>query len=228
MTTLIEKIRSRGSWTIRIRPIEFEAHRVDRLAQLVDAVQTSRVELRGWDFPHIDPNTVPVRMSEYVEQQTDWEQYVELWRAYKSGQFISVSGMSCDWRDQSKTLWPAEPGWRSGTSLSAESSIFRFVEAFEFAAKWTRAVPVGEEMSVSVKVAGLRDRALQLSPDRMASRFNYTSSVDEFTWEEQYSTSAVFSSPRENAVEPATELFELFGLDIDKSFIRDMQAKLLG
>jgi len=225
VSDVLNKVRSRGSWTVRIRPVEFDSTRVAKLGELVDAVRTSHVELRGWDFPHFDYKTAPERSADYVEQQLDWEHYVELWRAYKSGQFISISALWGDWRDQSQ-LWAPNPGWKAGATLGVEDVIFRFVEVFEFAARWARVIPVGDEMCVEFTLSGLQNRAIELNPKRMGFRFNYVSSAKEFKWAQQYSTSLLFSAPRENAVTPSIALLELFGWDTTEEFVSDVQNEL--
>jgi len=225
MSTVLSKVRSRGSWTVRIRPVDYQADRVEKLSNLMEAVKTSHVELRGWDFPHFDYKTSPQRFTDYIEQYCDWAHYVELWRAYKSGQFISISALWGDWRDQSD-LWSPHSEWKSGATLGVEDMIFRFVEIFEFAARWANAISMGEEMSVECTLCGLRNRSLELSPKRMGCRFSYVSSEDEFTWEKQYSTAVLFSAPRENAIAPATSLLELFGWDTNDDFVRDIQSEL--
>ncbi len=225
MNSIIDKIRSRGSWTVRIRPIEYQKDRVGKLGELVEAVRTSAVELRGWDFPHFTYKSDPERKKGYIEQQCDWEHYVELWRAYKSGQFISLSTLWGDRRDQSGS-WPPCPGWKPGDTLGVENAIFRFVEIFEFAARWVRAVPVGEKISIDCTFRGLKDRSLELSPRRTSPRFHWTRPEDEFKWGQQYSTADLFSTPREHAITPAIALFELFGWDASEDAIRDIQGEL--
>ena len=224
MTNVLTKVRSRGSWTVRIRPIDFKENRIDKLGALVDAVRNAHVELRGWDFPHFSPKQDPRRTADYVEQDIDWEHYVELWRAYKSGQFISICALHGDWRDQS-SLWPPYEGWKAGDTLGVEDAIFRFVEIFEFAARWARAVPIGEEVSVECVLSGLKNRALTISPRRGLSS-NYDSSVNEFKWEQRYSTAVLFSAPRQNAISPSIKLLELFRWDATEEFIRDVQGEL--
>lgn len=225
MSDIVAKVRTRGSWAVRVRPVEFIENRVPKSSDLIEAVRKSHVELRGWDFPHFDFNRAPIRKSKYIAQETDWEHYVELWRAYKSGQFFSICSLWGDWRDQSR-LWPPHPGWKSGATLGVEDAIFRFVEIFEFAARWSRAIPIGSELFVECKLRGLKDRGLEMSPRRMSMRFSYVCAEDEFVWSNRYSPAQIFAAPRENAISPSIELLELFGWDVSESLIREIQGEL--
>ncbi len=221
---LVTKIKSRGSWLVRIRPTSYRKNRVESLGRLVNAVNSCSVNLRGWDFPHIGRESAPLRFAGYVEQYTDWEHYVEMWRAYKSGQFISITALWGDWRDKS-TIWPTDAGWQSGDSVGAEDVVSRLVEVFEFAAKWSRAITIGPEIHISCVLRGLRGRALQFSPRRLL-RSALTCSEEEWIYSHSYSVPLLFSSPREHAIEPALRLFELFGWDASPEVIRDMQDEL--
>jgi hypothetical protein len=225
MSGTIDKIRSRGSWTVRIRPGEYKEGRVTKLGDLEEAVRTCAVELRGWDFPHFDYKVAPTRTPDFVEQQLDWEQYVEIWRAYKSGQFISITAIYGDWRDQSKS-WPPTPEWHHGDVLSVEDTIFRFAEIFEFAARWAKAVSVGEEMVVGCSIQGLQNRVLALSPRRHGFSNGPRCSTPTWSWSKRFPTAVLFSAPRDHAIEPAIHLFELFGWDVAREVIRDIQHEL--
>jgi hypothetical protein len=57
------------------------------LEQTVELVRSNEVMLRGWDVPHFDQNTI-VRSQRYIGVQVNWERHVEMWRMYRTGQFI--------------------------------------------------------------------------------------------------------------------------------------------
>ena len=59
MSTILEKIRARGHWRVVIRPGRFEEKRIQDIAALYPLIQKTSVELRGWDFPHVNPHSNP-------------------------------------------------------------------------------------------------------------------------------------------------------------------------
>ncbi len=168
MTTTVEKVKTRGHWDIRVRPETHNANRIQQLADIERAVRDSVVSLRGWDFPHFDPRDCPTRSANYIEQATDWEHFVELWRAYKSGQFVSINALSEDWRDQSYG-WRAPEGWQYGKTLSVDDAVFRLLEIYEFAARWSKALSIQESLVIECALRGIQNRSLQLNHGRSPS-----------------------------------------------------------
>ena len=224
---LVAKIRSRGYWTVRIHPSTYDTELIGRLSALERAVSDSSVALRGWSFPHYDSGHSPVRSANYVEQPTEWQHALELWRAYKSGQFLSLVGFMEDWRDQS-SFWPADAGWEPGASLGVESTIFRFVEVYEFAARWSRALGLEGRIVVELSLRGLEDRFLALSPTRLPLLPARLCTAAEWSQSESYDSSELFTETRKLAVAPAQSLFELFGWDASPEMVREIQAELRG
>ncbi len=225
MSEILTKIKSRGFWTVRIRPAEFQKDRIIKHRDLIDAVQKCSVEFRGWDFPHFDHKEPPIRTPEYVEQEIDWEHHVEFWRAYKSGQFVSISALWVDWRDQSG-LWGANEDCTPGDVLSIEDTVFRLVEIYEYAARWARVANMGNQLVIECKLKGIKGRELMVGPNRADFLTPRAASIDEWEWKQKYPSAVLFSTPRKLAVNPALNLFELFGLDTNEDLIRDIQKEL--
>ncbi len=225
MNQVANLVKSRGHWIVRIRPIDYNNERVPRLSDLEDAVRRSAVELRGWDFPHYEHRTRPLRTDEYIEQELRWEHYVELWRAYRSGQFISVSALWGDWRDNS-SLWPAPTGWKAGSTLGVEDTVFRFVEIYEFASRWAQAASFGKSTVIDCILRRLKGRKLELGARRIGFMYPRTAAQDEWRFSKEYATALLFSAPRDLAIPPAIQLFELFGWDVNENIVRSIQAEL--
>jgi hypothetical protein len=224
MTSLLEKVKARGHWAVRIRPTEY-VERVGRLADLEEAVRTSAVELRGWDFPHYDYNEPSTRTSDYVEQGVDWRGIIELWRAYRSGQFLHISTLLGDWRNGLDGS-SAEEDWRVNATLGVEDAISRFVEVYEFASRWARRLSFGEATIIECTLRGLAGRALELSPRRGGFRVNRRATQEEWGYQGRYQTAILLATPRELAVAPAIQLLEIFGFDITGDVVRDIQSEL--
>ena len=225
MSVIATKVRTRGHWVVRIRPTEFIPERVPMLVDLEQAVRVSSVNLRGWDFPHVDFNSPIIRAADNVGQEIDWDRFVELWRAYKSGQFVSLGALWGDWRDQS-TLWAPQPGWKPQQTLGIEDAVFRLVEIYEFAARWANATLFGESIVIDIKIVGLKGRTLEMSPGRAPFLRPTVATVSEWTSNKSCETSTLLSSARELAAADAIRLFELFGWDAKPDVIRDVQGQL--
>jgi hypothetical protein len=216
-------VKTRGYWVVRIIPEEYPEKTPFTLQVLEAAVKNSSVAIRGWDFPHIDTHKSPIRAPNHIEQPFDWQHYLELWRAYRSGQFVSLCGLWNDWRDKS-TFWPPDCTWKSGTLLGVEDTVFRAVEIYEFAARWSTALGLTGRLTIDMKLQGLTDRALGLGPNRVPFMHPHVCSVQEWTFSESYSATALLAETRSLAVPPVISLFELFGWDVSKESIRGIQA----
>lgn len=222
----IQDIRSRGHWVVQIHPAK-PLSQPPSLGELANGVRSSAVALRGWDFPHWDTNSEPVRTQIYVEQCLAWEHFREIWRVYRSGQFVSVSALWGDWRDIS-TIWPADASWRKNGTLGVEDAVFRLVEIYEFASRWAQAFAMEDPITVRILLKGLASRNLEFSPRRGGRSWSkrYTASCDQWTDLRRLRLAELVAGPRENAVLPTLSLLELFAWDVSRDVVRDIQTEL--
>lgn len=164
-TDLLRKIQTRGHWRTLIKPSSFVPDRI-AIDKLLPALEQARVELRGWDYPHVDPAAIRTHL-DFIEQSTDWEHHKELFRFYQSGQFVHYRGFHEDWRDESSLLWPPDTNWAHGARLGMGAMIYHFTEVFEFAARLAGNEEAGDEvMSVSVEVHRIRGRHFYVDHER--------------------------------------------------------------
>jgi len=96
---LIERIRAVGHWRINLRPLRPLDERLS-FRQCQEVVEQNRVSIRGWDYPHIsyrqDEQGALERGDQFVESWCDWNEQLEFWRMYRSGQFLSYNALSED------------------------------------------------------------------------------------------------------------------------------------
>jgi len=227
MSELLEKIRSRGYWKVVIHPATFVDKRVPNIPELYQILQKTSVQLRGWDFPHLDTQTKPRIDKDWIGQEIDWEYHVELWRFYQSGQFVHLSGMAEDWRNQSRLAPPPED-WELGLVLGVERTVFRFTEIFEFAARLSLTGAGEEQVHMEIVVSGLKDRALRVDPaNRTPFPSSMKASIKELPYKADLPRIQLITEPRQLALKPAVEVFRRFGWDPNLDLLRDMQDKLL-
>jgi hypothetical protein len=81
---ILEVVKAKPYYSVRFLPASPMDLSFERTTELV---QSSAVRLRGWDFPHYDPNAV-VRDQRYIGVQVNWANHVEMWRMFRSGQFV--------------------------------------------------------------------------------------------------------------------------------------------
>lgn len=224
MTTLLQKIRSRGYWQMIVRPTTFDSERVHDIALLHPILERIHISLRGWDFPHLDTRNKPLIDIDWIGQEFDWEHHKSIWRFYQSGQFIHVSGMAIDWRDES-TLWSAHEDWKPGQFLGIQSTLYRFTEFFEFAARLALSEAGDEQMHIAIMAGNLKGRAL--FPDSNTFNFQYlcTANILKYPQQITLSQTELVAASKEHALNTANELFKRFGWHTTIKLLRDLQKE---
>jgi hypothetical protein len=100
-------------------------------------------------------------------------------------------------------------------------------EIFEFASRLGLSEVADEEMSVSIRLSGMKNRKLEMSdPGRGPFRFERVSSVDEIPLLRNISKTQLISTPRELARDAAREAFAVFGWDASTTILEEIQDKL--
>lgn len=225
MSALMQKIRSRGYWQVTVRPATFAKERV-QYSDLEDILRRASVDLRGWDFPHIDPQAQAERGVDWIGQETEWSDLLEAWRFHQSGLFLDLAGLWSDWRDQSVWFKPSQ-GWQPGRTLGIGEVAFRAVEIFEFAARLAVTNAGGDMMHIGIEVHGLKGRILVNDDPRRIPLFRpYTTSLDYFPYSIETEQTALVGKARDLAVEPVAQLFDRFGWHPGAEHIRAWQDRI--
>jgi hypothetical protein len=226
MTELLKKIRSRGYWQIVVRPAEFIEKRIPDIVSLYPILQKTYVSLRGWDFPHLDSHAPPQIYLDSIGQEVDWQHHISTWRFYQSGQFIYITNISIDWRDQS-SFWPADDKWKPGTLLGVGDILYRFTEVFEFAARLALSDAGSERVYINVTVGNLKGRALYVDDNqRWPFHRVHKASIEKFPQSFELSRSDLIANPRDIALSAANELFKRFDWHITLDALRDWQNQI--
>jgi len=227
MSSLVDKIRSRGHWNVVIRPNEFKKDRIEDITQLLPIVRDCSVSLRGWDFPHVDHKQKAHIDIDWVEQLLDWNHHVELWRMYQSGQFVFMGGLFHDWVDQSE-LMKIMGSNQPQTFVSLGDSIYRYTEIFEFASRLALSDAGSPVMHIELSLSGIKDRVLR---EDTANWVPYdalgTIGIDCVPSKIEISREDLIAQPREYALEAMIELFRRFNWNPRIELLRDLQQSLL-
>jgi len=222
---VLETIRSRGHWRVAIRPGSFQRDLIADRLDLFKIAERKSVRLRGWDYPHIDRRNQPETGVDWVGQKCEWQDQIELWRLYQSGQFIHFLALCGDWRDHSE-IWPPDPGWRPGQFLYYLDTIYTVLEIFEFASRLALSPASAPVMVVQIDLKGLQGRGLTTADGSIALRGDYRTQLPEWNYRWMGSQTALIAEPRELAAIAARELFASFNLNISKEMLRRLQERI--
>ncbi len=227
ISNLIEKIRSRGYWEIIIRPTKFSKAAINDITRLFPLIEKTAVQIRGWDFPHVDIHNQPVYGGDWVQQEIEWEHHLASWRFYQSGLFIQTSGFWVDWRDQSN-FWPADSGWQPQTRLGVADSLFVFREVFEFAARLSLSEAGGDSIFISLKACNINGRKLYIDEDPTFELFQqYPASISEYPYTKEIAKSDLVATLEEQGILGAAELFKRFGWNPNLTTLNGLMNHIL-
>lgn len=221
---LLARIKERGYWHVVIRPENYMKDRIGSLPELYPIVRSASVNLRGWDFPHLETQPPP-RGLDWIEGQVEWDHYLEIWRFFKSGQFVHLGAIRNDWRE--KPMFAPSYARGENPTLWTADSLFKFTEIFEFASRLALSAAGDHTMQINARVVGLEGRVLYVEDERrMPLDRAYTAAINEFPYSISVSKEELVSNQRELAIVAATALFQVFGWDPIVQFLRDQQAQL--
>lgn len=228
MTNVVaEKLTTRGYWRVETRPAEYVERRVPSLADLKRAIEKSRVELRGWDFPHIGKAWDLPDSQTSVGVDTDWSSHVETWRAFLSGQFVFRGSIWTDWLDQHHFSGVPDK-WKPGSSLPLVSSLWSLTEFLEFAARYSQTAAGADPMVIDVSLHGMKGRVLVGDHDRRVWFDAYgPARVDSFVFSRTIARTELISTAAQLACMAAEELFMLFGYEPHPGLLEEIQKELL-
>lgn len=192
---LIAKLKQRGHWKVTIHPLQYQENRYS-FSEIKHLVEKTKVSLRGWDYPHLDPRST-FNLDGFIESYCEFDYLIEYWRFYRSGKFIHLFGMREDGRDNS--VVPERFRWYGHDAevpdnlrgLSIIGAVYSLTEIFEFAIRLAKHGLFESGVRIEVELFGLYNRMLYFEDVARHLRTAYLCR-DEYIKKE-----AVFKTPAE-------------------------------
>jgi len=225
MSSVIDKVKSRGHWHVVIRPDEFNKKHVPSARDLLTIISQSRVDYGGsrWEFPYFDGNN-PTLGVDWIEASVDGGTHLESWRMYQSGLFVGFFGVWSDWRDQSYFEGPPV-GWRAGAVLPVADTVVRYTEILEFAARLALTPAGADRMHLTITLRQLADRTLWMDVPNRRFFSNRTASLAQFPQSFDMPRQDLIAQPKHLALQAAGELFDRFSWTPGPDLLRDLQRE---
>lgn len=213
----LTRLKKLGHWRINLRPTK---HFDDRflLGDCVTIVDETKVTLRGWDFPHTshrnDDHGGFIRSDRYVENWTDWYGFLEFWRMYRSGQFLSLNALRED------TI-PDEYGNPSVPVLHIVPTIYAIVEFVEFAHRMTKRGIYDAGIALSIKLIGSQGRQLVAGQNRIPFFERFITNAVEVEFKRSVEKNEMIDNSRSVAIDACLHIFDCFGWNPARSQIQN-------
>jgi len=222
---LLEEIRSRGYWDIRIRPVTFEPERVS-LFQLRQLLVDASLDNRGWEFP-FNTSVLPETGADWIGWESQKGCSLQTWRFFQSGQIALKVGLLDDWEDM--RISQSQNEWKPGEFLSILDVIYRLTEVFGLASQLAITDLYRDERSmvVDLKLCHVMNRTL-LGRGTYQTFLpqDYTTLAENIPHTVSLAKEDVIGRPRELALEEAQFFFERFGYYPSKQLLTSMQSNV--
>jgi hypothetical protein len=222
--TVLSKIRERGHWRVVIRPTTFQKDRVE-FADLFRIVERNAVRFQVWDYPLVEHDQETRKGADWIEQDIQFQEQLQVWRLYRSGQFVHYFPLVAEWRQLSPYHHP-DPELVPGRRVHFLNTIDNLLEIYEFAARLSMSPAGDAEMIVETVMEKLQDRRLVTPGDYNPDDRIFT--TDQAAWERQWRgpRTELISRPRDLAAMATRDFFSRFGLDMSVETIRSLQDRL--
>ena len=210
-----------------VRPAQFIERRIPVITELHAILEKTSVQLRGWDFPHLDTQVEPQIGKDWIGLEFQWAHHIEVWRFYQSGQFAHIGAYRYDWFEESG-FTPPMRDWQPGAYLSIPDAVYTFSEIFEFAARLALTDAGDEHLRLFVDFKGLANRKLWIDQGDIdpVPFLRYRATIDNFPQDFSPARNTLLAESRELALNAATELFLRFGWEPSREFLKAQQSQL--
>jgi len=227
MHPVLEKIKSRGYWQVVIRPSEFIQDRIPVLGTCKTLVQDNKIILRGWDYPHYDFKIEPDCGLDHVEQFTDWQNHIECWRFYQSGQFIHYKALWEDWFE-AQTLWGQPKHILPNEFLSIIGTVYLMTEIYEFASRLCARSVLGDSCEIRVNLCNTKNRKLASFDSSRFFHGDYKTMLSDIPHVHSFATTDLMSRSAEIALDHVAWLYQRFNWDnVRANAFKEDQRKFL-
>jgi len=229
---LLVQLRGRGHWEVVIRPHPFK-QRVKQSKDLFALVEKSAIELGGWRFPFVPDRAGELkngqrhRDEDSVRQIHRWEHHLEVWRLYRSGQFVLATSVGWDWRDESG-WWPVREGeeWSANSSIGIGHIVQMILQVFLFASRIAE-TPIGDErMGIEIILAPTMGRELFSDFPRRMLLPGYKADIDQIRLPIEVTRTELLASIDDLTAATANQVYGEFGFKPMANILRELVAEV--
>jgi len=206
----IDKIKGHGYWRINFTPLGPPQNK--SMAELKNLVRDNQIQLRGWYYPFFrdgsDGHYGLESHNDYLGGWIDWEEYKELWRLYRSGQFLHYDAVHEDWYGTRDVVGVhVEPG----KYLNFIGSLtYYFTEILEFLTRLSKSGLYPNGVRLSIELHNTNGRQLESFEAMRFLSFPKITHQDPIIFNKEYSPEDLKDYAANLAIEPIVHFFEMF------------------
>ncbi|MDD5731954.1 MAG: ATP-binding protein [Patescibacteria group bacterium] len=217
-----DELVRRGYWEIVVKPKRYKKDFISDVVVLRKDIEEQRVQLRGWDFPHIDRDDF-VNANGGVQSWTKFlPKHVSAFRFYQSGLFVYKNSFWEDGRegdDIDKVL----KEFSFIGAIYSMTEIFLFIKQF-----YIDKIKYDDELDIKIILHKTDGRELKSYEPMVIWFGGYTSREPTIILEDTISAIKIQSSWKEIANDFCMKMFHIFNWnDVSFQIIEKWQDKLL-
>jgi len=222
-----------------MRPLAYEPERISSLSACFDLIQSTKLSLRGWDYPHLS-NKPQQRATgnRWIAGWSDFMNHIEYWRFYQSAQFLHLAAVreavQPQWRAQLRDAAESHGSWRTDVNwdkvpgyFSLLNFLYTVTEIVEFAARLAQRGVYPGEIALTIELRKVSGFVLTPDLDRAWSgvRETFEPNIGR-TW--NFEGPDLVATSAEIALQVSAWFFERLGwLDPSIEVLRRDQKKFL-
>ncbi|MBI2448243.1 ATP-binding protein [Candidatus Microgenomates bacterium] len=216
-----EELKKYGYWEIVVKPTEYKKDLIPDITKVKQAVENQRVQLRGWDFPHLDKNDF-ANFSKGVQSWTKFEpKHYEAFRLFQSGLFVYKITLREDGAKQDET--------DTGKALSYIGAIYSITEFLLFSKQfYVDELNYDGDIDIGIKLYGAEDRKLKSYDFNILLYDWYICRESVVSLDERVSSVKLKSLWKETANDLCIKLFKIFNFnEVSFQTIEKFQDKFI-
>ena len=231
--SVLDKLRTRGYWRIELRPTKFkeDQYSVSECKKLID---TNQVRLRGWYFPHYSTRHGDFfNAQNHVVGYVDWREHCEVFKMFRSGQFVYYLDFWEDWIDYPPYGYnKVADGQKQPNGKEVIMTLYTVTEIFLFASRLATTDFPDKDMFVSIEMNDCQNRGLFMgSHDRLPLTQFYQCKIPKIQINKTIPLQELLTDYAKLALDVTFEIFDSFNWDYldetKKSFKLEQEKFLL-
>lgn len=208
-----------GGWEVLAYPVGYKPERLGDPRDVKRLVVMSEVRLRGWNLPHTDKDQASYFLKGF-QSLTQWQRYVEGYRAYQSGLFV--------WKRIFYEDIEGKKDREGKRILSYINLMWEMTEIFVFLKQFYGRLADIKKVHVRLALNGTANRSLVSEDPLVDVRDGHVSREPSIVFEEDIPNDQLQQSPEGVANRLIMRTLLIFGAeDIGSSTVAKWQQKLL-
>lgn len=226
-------VKASAHWRVILSPHVFQKYRIPTLKECWALMESCRVSLRGWDYPHVDLQNRE-NGNDWIASWCEFMGHREYWRFYQSGQFIHLFSFREDFYGDKPgmafrgNVLGVPNGFSPSGYVEIIQTLYIITEVFEFAERLAQKDVFGSHVSVVIEMTGIKDRVLFFW-DPFRHLYNiYKATQETLSNEWRLETQGLLADSAELARQATVWFYERFGwMEAAPELLRSEQQKLL-